>query len=78
MQRPPGFKFDTQRENFQAAAILLGRGGLLSRQCGVRMRTGRTCTQIHINEGKGRCLRQCGADAALAHRETQMRQMQTA
>ena len=30
-----------------------------------------------MKEGKGRCLRHCGPDAARAHRETQLRQMKT-
>lgn len=77
MQRPPGFKSDNQRANFQAAAQLHGRGGPLSPRCGVRTRTGTICTQVPISEGKGRCLRHCGPDAARAHRETQLRQMQT-
>ena len=49
----------------------------MSGRCGVRTRTGQVCTQIPINEGKGRCLRHCGSDAALAHRDAQLRQMQT-
>ena len=77
MQRPPGFKSDTQRENFKNQARLHGRGGPLSPMCGVRTRTGRVCTQVPIKEGKGRCLRHCGPDAARAHRETQLRQMKT-
>lgn len=77
MQRPPGFKSDAQRENFHAAAGLHRRGGPLSPQCGVRTRTGTICTQVPINEGKGRCLRHCGPEAAQAHRDAQLRQMQT-
>ena len=77
MQRPPGFKSETQRENFTDKARLHGRGGPLSPTCGVRTRTGRVCTQVPIKEGKGRCLRHCGPDAARAHRETQLRQMKT-
>jgi len=77
MQRPPGFKSETQRENFLAAAKTHQRGGPMSARCGVRTRTGQVCTQIPISEGKGRCLRHCGADAARAHRDAQLRQMQT-
>lgn len=77
MQRPPGFKSDVHRENFLAAAKLHQRGGVLSPLCGARTRTGAVCTQVPINGGKGRCQRHCGPDAALAHRETQLRQMQT-
>jgi hypothetical protein len=77
MQRPPGFKSETQRENFQAAAKVHQRGGVFSPKCGVRTRTGQVCTQIPIAEGKGRCLRHCGPDAAQAHRDAQLRQMQT-
>lgn len=77
MQRPPGFKTDAQREHFHAAAVLHGRGGPLSPKCGVRTRTGTICTQVPISEGKGRCLRHCGPDAAQAHRDAQLRQMQT-
>jgi hypothetical protein len=49
----------------------------MSGRCGVRTRTGQVCTQIPISEGKGRCLRHCGPVAAQAHREAQLRQMQT-
>ena len=77
MQRPPGFKTDSQREAFFGQAIRHQRGGPLSRVCGALTRTGQTCTQIPISEGKGRCLRHCGPDAARAHRETQLRQMRT-
>lgn len=77
MQRPPGFKSETQRENFTDKARLHGRGGPLSPTCGVRTRTGRVCTQVPIKEGRGRCLRHCGPDAASAHRKTQLRQMKT-
>ncbi len=38
---------------------------------------GTVCTQVPISEGKGRCQRHCGPDATRAHRETQLRQMQT-
>lgn len=77
MQRPPDFKSETQRENFLAAAKLHQRGGVLSPICGARTRTGTICTQVPISEGKGRCQRHCGPDAARAHRETQLRQLQT-
>jgi hypothetical protein len=77
MQRPPGFKSDAQRENFFSAANLHQRRGPLSPICGARTRTGTICTQVPISEGKGRCQRHCGPDAARAHRETQLRQMQT-
>jgi hypothetical protein len=77
MQRPPGFKSDAQRKNFLAAAKMHQRGGPLSSICGARTRTGAVCTQVPINEGKGRCQRHCGPDAARARRETQLRQMQT-
>jgi hypothetical protein len=71
MQRPPGFKSETQRENFHAAAAMHRRGGPLSPKCGVRTRTGTICTQVPINEGKGRCLRHGGPDAARRYRERQ-------
>lgn len=77
MQRPPGFNSDAQRENFLTAAKTYRRGGVLSPTCGVRTRTGQICTQIPINEGKGRCLRHCGPIAAHANRDAQLRQMQT-
>ncbi|WP_156209614.1 hypothetical protein [Pseudorhodobacter wandonensis] len=77
MQCPPGFKSDAQRENFISAAKLHRRGGVLSPVCGARTRTGTICTQVPISEGKGRCQRHCGPGAARAHRETQLRQMQT-
>lgn len=77
MPRQPGFKSLTQRENFLAASTLFGRGGDMSKQCGARTRNGALCTQLPIAEGKGRCLRHAGPNAAKAHRETQMRQLAT-
>lgn len=76
MQRPPGFKSESQRNNFFEAATLHRRGGLLSPSCGARSKTGQTCTQVPVM-GSVRCLRHAGPDAARAHRQNQLAGLQT-
>lgn len=76
MPPPPGFKSETQRENFLEAARLHRRGGPLATQCGAKLRTGRVCTQLPLVGGL-RCLRHAGPDAARAHRERQLFGLQT-
>lgn len=70
MPRIPGFKTETQRENFIEAATLYVRGGRLARTCGARLRTGAACTQLALT-GEARCLRHAGPDAARRFRERQ-------
>ena len=76
MPLPPGFKSETQRENFLEAARLHRRGGPLSIACGARSKTGRTCTQVPIT-GSLRCLRHAGPDAARVHRQNQLAGLRT-
>ena len=76
MQRPPGFKSASQRENFLEASALHQRGGPLAATCGARCKTGRTCTQVPIT-GSVRCLRHAGPDAAPVHRQNQLAGLRT-
>jgi len=70
MPRIPGFKSETQRDRFLAAATLYVRGGPLARTCGAKLRTGKVCTQLAL-AGEARCLRHGGLDAARRFRERQ-------
>lgn len=76
MQRPPGFKSASQRENFQAAARLHQRGGPLAAQCGAQVRSGGVCGLPPL-EGGARCLRHGGPAAAHTYRERQRAGLKT-
>ena len=68
----------SEHENRFREASHAGRIGSAARPiCGVLTRTGRPCQHVPLEDGKGRCLRHCGPDAARAYRQRQLRQMQT-
>ncbi len=76
MPRIPGFKSETQRERFFEGATLYARGGPLARNCGARLRTGGTCTQLAL-AGEVRCLRHGGTAVARRFRERQKAGLET-
>jgi hypothetical protein len=77
MTQTRGFRSQDQADNFAAAAVLHRRGGPLAPRCGAKTRSGGGCAQLPIKDGKGRCLKHAGPDAARAFRARQLRELLT-
>jgi hypothetical protein len=62
---------------FCERARLTARGGAFAPTCGARTRSGGTCQNPPIREGKGRCLNHAGPKAANEHHERLWREFQS-
>lgn len=70
--------FDDEHERaFEIGRARVKRGAPAAPICGARTRQGGLCKNIPIREGKGRCLRHAGPHAARAHRERQLKGLET-